>query len=114
MPLTRNNYIMAAAIVASVLMAPAGYAQQTATTLEQAEMAGLSPQVRTEVESRMKQPGQTVSEVLTTILLNNIKLKHLGSRIVAMDFNRGVAVVRTAQGGLRAVNFNPTTLEIRS
>ena len=114
MPLSRKSYLMAAAIVASVSAAPAAYAQQTATTLEQAEMAGLSPQVRAEVELRMKQPGQTVSEVLTTILLNNIKLKHLGSRIVAMDFNRGVAVVRTAQGGLRAVNFNPTTLEIRS
>ena len=114
MPLRQKSYLAAAMIGVALSAAPAAYAQQTATTLEQAEMAGLSPQVRAEVETRMKQPGQTVSEVLTTILLNNIKLKHLGSRIVAMDFNRGVAAVRTARGGLRAVNFNPTTLEITS
>lgn len=114
MPLSQKRYLVVAMIGVSVLATPMAYAQQTATTLEQAEMAGLSPQVRAEVETRMKQPGQTVNEILTTILLNNIKLKHLGSRIVAMDFDRGVAAVRTAQGSLRAVNFNPTTLEIRS
>jgi len=114
MPLRRKSYLATVAMGAALLGAPAAYAQPAATTLEQAEMAGLSPQVRAEVETRMKQPGQTVSEILTTILLNNIKLKHLGSQIVAMDFNRGIAVVRTTRGSLRAVNFNPTTLEIRS
>jgi len=104
---------MATGIGTAVLAASASYAQ-VATTLEQAELAGLSPQTRAEVESRMKQGGQTVSEILTTILLNSIKSKHLGSQIVALDFNRGVGVVRTANGHLRTVNFDPTTLQIKS
>ncbi|MBV8613678.1 MAG: hypothetical protein JOY66_07865 [Acetobacteraceae bacterium] len=104
---------MAAAIGAAVAATSAAHAQ-AATTLAQAEMAGLSPQARAEVESRMKQGGQTVNEILTTMLLNSIKLKHLGSAIVALDFDRGVAVVRTDQGEMRSVNFNPKTLEITS
>jgi hypothetical protein len=34
-----------------------------------------------EVEARMKQPGQTVPEILQTILLNSIKLKYRANRI---------------------------------
>lgn len=114
MALRLKGYLrMAAAIGAAALVASAAYAQ-TATTLEQAELAGLNPQKRAEVEGRMKQGGQTVSEILTTMLLNNIKLKHLGSEIVALDFGRGVAVVRTPRHQLRTVNFDTTTLEIRS
>jgi hypothetical protein len=104
---------MAAAIGTAALAASVSYAQ-VATTLEQAELAGLNPQTRAEVESRMKQGGQTVSEILTTILLNSVKLKHLGSQIVALDFNRGIAVVRTANGRIRTVNFDTTTLELKS
>jgi hypothetical protein len=114
MALRSISYLgMAAGIGTALLAASASYAQ-VATTLEQAELAGLNPQTRAEVQSRMKQGGQTVSEVLTTILLNSIKLKHLGSQIVALDFNRGVAAVRTASGRLRTVKFDPTTLEIHS
>ncbi len=116
MALRWMTYLGTAALIGAATFATsAGYAQHMkATTLEQAEMAGLSPQARAEVEARMKQGGQTVSEILTTMLLNSIKLKHLGSQIIAMDFNRGVAVVQTAQGEMREVKFNPTTLEIES
>ena len=55
-----------------------------------------------------------MSEVLTTILLNSIKLKHLGSQIQALDFNRGIAVVRTASGQTRLVHFDTTTLQIKA
>jgi hypothetical protein len=114
MALPFKGYLgMAVVIGATVLGAPATYAQ-VATTLEQAELAGLSPETRAEVESRMKQGGQTVSEILQTILLNSIKLKHLGSQIVALDFNRGIAVVQTADGGMRTVNFDTRTLQIKS
>jgi hypothetical protein len=114
MALQLNKYLgMVGGLGVAVLAASASYAQ-VATTLEQAELAGLNPQTRAEVQSRMKQGGQTVYEVLTTILLNSIKLKHLGSQIVALDFNHGIAVVRTAHGHLRSVHFDPTTLEIRS
>jgi len=104
---------MAAGIGAAALAASTAFAQ-VATSLEQAELAGLNPQKRAEVEDRMKQGGQTVSEILTTILLNNIKLRHLGSEIVALDFGRGIAVVRTPHHQMRTVNFDTTTLEIRS
>jgi hypothetical protein len=95
------------------MVASASYAQ-VATTLEQAELAGLNPQTRAEVEARMKQGGQTVSEILTTILLNDIKLKHLGSQILALDFNRGVATVQTSSGQMALVHFDTTTLQIKS
>jgi hypothetical protein len=114
MALRSKGYLgMAAGIGTAVLAASASYAQ-VATTLEQAELAGLNSQTRDEVQSRMKQGGQTVSEILTTILLNSIKLKHLGSQIVALDFNRGIAIVRTGHGRMRAVHFDTTTLEIKS
>lgn len=84
-----------------------------ATTLEQAELAGLTAEKRAEVEKRATQPGQTVYEVLTTMLLNGIKNKHQASRIVALDFNRGIAVVELQGGAIQPVNFDTTTLVIK-
>lgn len=96
------------------LMAGAvAHAQMKVTSLEQAELAGLTPEKRSEVEKRATQPGQTVSEVLTTMLLNGIKNKHKASNIVALDFGRGVAVVELQGGGMTAVKFDTTTLAIK-
>jgi hypothetical protein len=50
---------------------------------------------------------------LQTILLNSIKLKHPASKIVALDFNRGIAVVELADGRFSAVQFDTTTLSIK-
>ena len=107
-----NKYVVTALALCGAFVGTAAYAQK-ATTIEQAELAGLTPQKRAEVEQRAAQPGQTVSEVLTTILLNSIKLKHPASRIVALDFNRGIAVVELADNRMTAVNFDTTTLAIR-
>jgi hypothetical protein len=101
-----------AACTAVVLAAPIAYAQ-VATTLEQAELAGLSTEKRAEVQARLGQGGQTVSEILQTILLNSIKLKHPASKIVALDFNRGIAVVQLADGKIVPVQFDTTTLSIK-
>ena len=98
-------------VVATVLGASAALAQ-TATTLEQAELAGLSPEKRAEVEARAV-GGNTVYEVLQTMLLNNIKAKHPGNRIAALDFNRGIAIVEVPGGAMKAVNFDTTTLAIK-
>jgi hypothetical protein len=38
--------------------------------------------------------GNSVTEVLQVMLLNNIKIKHQASQIVAMDWAKGVAVVQ--------------------
>ncbi len=99
---------------ASVVANPLPVRAQAATSLEQAELAGLDPAVRAEVQKRLSAPGQTVSEILTTMLLNNIKLKHPASRIVAMDFGRGAAAVEKSGGGIEVVEFDPTTLQIKS
>lgn len=107
----RKHVAATALIVCGAFLADMAYAQK-ATTIEQAELAGLSAAKRAEVEKRANEPGQTVSEVLTTMLLNGIKNKHQASRIVALDFGRGIAVVELQNGGMTAVKFNTTTLEI--
>lgn len=74
-------------------------------------MAGLSPAMHAAVQARMAKGGQTASEILQTILLNSIKLKHPASRIEALDFARGgVAVVPTPKGANEVVRFNTATL----
>lgn len=101
-------------LACGTLMATAVPAQHMkATTLEQAELAGLMAEKRAEVEKRASQPDQTVYEVLTTMLRNGIKNKHQASRIVALDFNRGIAVVELQGGSMQPVNFDTTTLVIK-
>ena len=97
----------------AVLMTATPTLAQMATTLEQAELAGLSADKKAEVQQRMSQGGQTVYEILQTMLLNNIKVKHPASRIAALDFNRGIAIVQTTSGGMEAVNFDTSTLSIK-
>jgi hypothetical protein len=108
---TRNKTMLAAAVATAGLMVSGAFAQ-VATTLEQAELAGLSAEKRAEVQSRAVN-GNTVSEVLTTILLNSIKLKHPASKIVALDFSRGVAVIQLTDGKIEPVSFDTTTLAIK-
>lgn len=103
-----------AALVAFGIVAMAtsvAYAE-VATTLEQAELAGLTPEKRAEVQARAVN-GNTVSEVLQTILLNSIKLKHPASKIVALDFGRGTAVVELTDGKMSVVPFDTTTLAVK-
>src|SRR5215475_15064315 len=83
-----------------VLLAATAYAQSP-TALEQAELAGLSPELRSQVQARAV-GGNSVTEVLQVMLLNNIKIKHQASQIVAMDWGRGVAVVKSSKGAMRA------------
>ena len=104
----------AMALGVAVVANPLPVRAQAATSIEQAELAGLDPAVRAEVQKRLSAPGQTVSEILTTMLLNNIKLKHPASRIAAMDFARGAAAVEKPDGGMEIVKFDPTTLQIKS
>lgn len=84
---------------------------QAATQLEQAELAGLSPQLRAQVLARAVN-GNSVTEVLQVMLLNNIKIKHEASLIVALDWAKGGAVVQLPSGGMARVRFDPTTLQI--
>ena len=81
-----------------------------ASQLEQAELADLTPELRAQVEARAVN-GNSVTEVL---LLNNIKIKHQASQIVAMDWAKSVAVVQLPNGKLELANFEPRTLQIKS
>ena len=108
--MTLNWKLAALATCAGALLAATAYAQSP-TALEQAELAGLSPELRAQVQARAV-GGNSVTEVLQVMLLNNIKIKHPASQIVAMDWTKGVAVVRMPRGGMQAVHFNPTTLQV--
>src|SRR5215472_2352201 len=110
--MTLNWRIAGLAAFAGVLIAAAAYAQSS-TPLEQAELAGLSPDLRPQVQARAT-GGNSITEVLQVMLLNNIKAKHPASQIVAMDWGRGVAVVDVPAGGIAVVHFDPATLQIKS
>lgn len=109
----RIKHAVFAGSVATLLAMQPTYAQ-VATSIEQAELAGLSPEKRAEVQARMAQGGQNVHEILMTILLNSIKLKHPASRIVALDFARGAAAVELTNGTMTVVPFDTRTLVIKS
>src|SRR5215472_1054514 len=109
--MTLNWRIAGLAAFAVVLIASVAYAQSS-TPLEQAELSGLSPDLRAQVQARST-GGNSVTEVLQVMLLNNIKAKHPASQIVAMDWARGVAVVDVPAGGMAVVHFDPKTLQIQ-
>ena len=109
--MTRNWKLAGLAACTGALIAAAANAQSP-TALEQAELAGLSPELRAQVQARAV-GGNSVTEVLQVMLLNNIKIKHPASQVVAMDWARGVAVVQLPRGGMRAVHFDPTRLQIK-
>ncbi len=106
-----RNAALAACTAIALIGAPILCAQ-AATPLEQAELAGLSPQTRAQVQARAV-GGNSVTEVLQVMLLNNIKIKHVASQIVALDWGQGVAVVQLPSGGMAVVRFDPGTLQIR-
>jgi hypothetical protein len=101
----------AAALMAAFLAAPGPLRAQGGSALDQAVLAELDPAKRSEVQSRAT-GGNTVREVLETMLLNNIKLRYPANRIVALDFGRGAAVVETPEGQMRVINFDKKTLVV--
>ncbi len=108
----RSYSLLTLAACASLVLGTAMARAQVATTIEQAELAGLSPAMKAEVQARMAKGGQTVSEILQTELLNNIKVKHPASSIVALDFARGAAVVKLTSGQMEVVPFDTRTLAV--
>jgi hypothetical protein len=85
--MTVNCRTLALRACAAVLIgASAGYAQSP-TAIEQAELAGLSSEMRAQVQARAV-GGNSVTEVLQVMLLGNIKIKHPASQIVSMDWAR--------------------------
>lgn len=109
-----NRTIAALAAGAAVALIGASAADAAPTAIEGAEFAGLSPQLQALAQAKAGAVGgNSVSEVLQVMLLNNIKVKREASLIVAMDWNHGIAVVQRPSGGLAAVHFDPRTLLIK-
>ncbi len=106
----KGKQVASLAVAALLLGSSAAFAQM-ATTLEKAELAGLNPDVRAQVEARAVD-GNTVYEVLQTMLLNNIEAKYSGNQILALDFNRGRAVVKMPDESIKIVSFDTKTLQI--
>lgn len=99
------------ALTAAVLIGTSTAYAQSPTALEQAELAGLNPDLRAQVQGRAT-GGNSVTEVLQVMLLNNIKAKQPANQIIAMDWGKGVAVVEAAAGGMSVVHFDPKTLQL--
>lgn len=105
MTIRARAFAFAAALLAAA--PPAALAQSEAGSREfqAAELSELSPELRAEVTSRAT-GGNTPRGVLETILLNSIQQRYPASRIVGLDMGRGVVAVATAEGQLRALNFD--------
>jgi hypothetical protein len=95
----------------AVLIGTSNVYAESPTAFEQAELAGLSPDLRAQVLQRAT-GGNSVTEVLQVMLLNNIKAKQPATQIVAMDWGKGVAVVDMPNSGMSVVRFDPTTLQM--
>lgn len=91
-------------------------AQASSTAFERAMLAELDDATRAEVEKRATE-GNSVIGVVSTILLNNYQ--KTGPRnpgealeVVAVDFSRGVAVIRRAPNVFDVQRFDPRTLRL--
>lgn len=98
-----------AALALALLAAGPAAAQSSMGSREfqQAELSEVSPTIRAEVERRLAAaPGNTIRGVLETMLLNEIQVRWAGSRLVAVDMGRGVAVIGLPDNSLKAITFN--------
>jgi hypothetical protein len=106
-PMFRDN-AAAPLVLAAFLAVPGlalGQSSMGSREFQLAELNELSPALRQEVLARAT-GGNTPRGVLETMLLNGIQTRFPGSSIVATDMARGVGVIRTADGTLRALTFS--------
>jgi len=108
---TRRTLALASAVVIAASTSPALAASYT--KLEEAELAQLTPDLRAQVEARITN-GQTVRGILETMLLNNVSALFAARRVEAVDFEKGVLVIAMADGSLKLVPFDVTTLVIKA
>lgn len=108
---TRKVLVLALLLVGSFGATGAAYATE-ATSIEKAELAQLSPSLKSQVEARLVS-GQTVSAVLETMLLNNVSQEFASGHVVASDFQRGDIVVVGKGGQMKVFPFDVTTLAIK-
>lgn len=80
--------------------------------LTPADLAGLDPVLRAEVDARMAQGGQTRRELIETILLKSLQGPHEARRIVSMNFAQGGVVFDTVNGQTTTARFDRRTLDV--
>lgn len=96
--------------------APVSAQNTSPSAFERAMLAELDAPTRAEVERRAVQ-GNSVVGVVGTILLNNYQ--EAGPRnpgealeVVAVDFSRGVVIIRRAPNTFELRRFDPRTLRL--
>jgi hypothetical protein len=99
-------------IVLAVFLGLGGAHAAEMTARDKAVFDMLSPQLQEQLKSRLT-GGNTVRGVLETMLLNEISELFATNRILAVDFNKGVAIVERADGDVDTVYFDTTTLVIK-
>ena len=109
--MTRTRQMILATLLAGGFGAASVAYAAAATPVEKAELAQLSPQLRSQVEARMKS-GQTVHGILETMLLNNISEEFASGRVLATDFQRGDIVVENKAGQIKVFPFDVATLMV--
>jgi hypothetical protein len=107
-----SRMVMAAVVLAGSFGAAGVVYAAEATPMEKAELAQLSPQLRSQVEARMVS-GQTAQAVLDTMLLNDVSQEFASGHVVATDFQRGDIVVESKGGQMKAFPFDVATLTIK-
>jgi hypothetical protein len=105
--------LIAAAALATMLFGADAALAEMPTPFQQAELAQLTPAVRSQVEARMT-GTQTVRGIVETMLLNNISQQFAAKRVVAVDFEIGVATVEGKDGSIRTFPFEIPTLIVRN
>lgn len=109
-------FVAPIALNLAAVSAPAAAQPATPSSFERAVLAQLNAQTRAEVQKRAV-GGNSVMEVVGTILLNNYQ--KAGARnpgealsVAAVDFSRGVVVIRRAANRFEVQRFDPRTLRL--
>jgi hypothetical protein len=117
MTFTRIAFACAAPLALGLAALSAPAAAQTSPAFEKAMLAEMDAATRADVQKRAK-GGSKVSEIIGTILLNRYHAsgaKHPGEAItvLAVDFERGVAVLGHDKRTYEIIRFDPKTLHLK-
>jgi len=117
MTFTRVVLAWAAPVALGLTAYSAPATAQTSPAFERAMLAEMAPATRADVQKRAT-GGNTVSGIIGTILLNRYHAagaKHPGEAlsVLAVDFERGVAVLGHDKRTYEIIRFDPKTLQLK-
>jgi len=82
-----------------------------ATAAQQKQLDRLSPQVRAQVEARLG-PGQTVKEVVETMMLNDLSREYAEADYFIFDHEAQTVTVIHMSGKREVLAYDPATMVI--